>query len=402
MPAPSHNASQRSTLPPILHGLSQRELEAAARGSLSRFSPVKWRMIRIADAMVTPLVRAVDSRAPRSDSGAKRIDKILVVEYGQLGDVAMVLPFLKNLRLHYPEAHIVLAGNPRHLALLESENLVDELVAVDAPWCVIQSRWTKHIPFSGLWRRLAQVTRALRKEKFDLAINPRGDIRDNWFLWGTRARIRLGYAIYGGRCFLTDVAAPDIEHPHYTNRWLHLLEHLGKPILDTRPLLKLTPADHEGAARFLATRQWGEENFRAVGQRLATQFSAKILWFEEPHSTAATGSGFVRVALPLREFAAVLARCNVVVCNDSGPMHVAAALGARVVAIFGPNIPACYGPIGDQNRTVIREGFWCRPCADRCIFDQPYCLRTIPVEEVVQAAAELLAPNVAQPVQAGA
>jgi heptosyltransferase II len=423
MPAPAHHdGSPPPALPPGLHALSQRDAEAAARGCVSKFSPNRWRLIRLAETILAPFVRAMDAGRPRRPAGAPNPFKILVVEYGQLGDVALVLPFLQNLRFHYPDARIVLAGNPRFFPLIESEKLVDELVAVEVPWIVAVSRWKKHNPFSSSWMRMARVTRALRREKFDLALSPRADIRDNWFLWLTRANQRVGYGFYGGKCFLTDVAAPDVEHPHYASRWLHLLEHLGQPILDAQPRLRLSPADHQAAAQFLAqqgigehdlviglhpgarvaTRQWGEENFRAAGERLAAQFSAKILWFEEPHKTSAQGRGFVRVGLPLREFAAVLARCSVVICNDSGPMHVATALGTRVVGIFGPNTPAWFGPVGSQNRVVIREGFWCRPCSDRCIFDQPYCLRTISVDQVVQAAAELLAPGIPQPVRTGA
>jgi ADP-heptose:LPS heptosyltransferase len=71
-------------------------------------------------------------------------------------------------------------------------------------------------------------------------------------------------------------------------------------------------------------------------------------------------------------------------------MHIATALGVPVVAIFGPTEPAWFGPLGQNNRIVIQRGFWCRPCFDYCVFDQPYCLRTIEVESVFQAAVEAL------------
>lgn len=92
---------------------------------------------------------------------------------------------------------------------------------------------------------------------------------------------------------------------------------------------------------------------------------------------------------------AVLSQCALFICNDSGPMHISTALDVPVVAVFGPTEPAWFGPLGANHKIVIRSGFWCRPCFDYCIFDQPYCLRTIDVQDVYQPAentvTELLA-----------
>jgi ADP-heptose:LPS heptosyltransferase len=126
-----------------------------------------------------------------------------------------------------------------------------------------------------------------------------------------------------------------------------------------------------------------------VGESLAGHYSRKILWFQDPHEKTPSDlpAMFVPVALPLRQFIAVLARCSVLICNDSGPMHIASALEVATVAVFGPTEPVWFGPLGKKNRIVINPAFWCRPCADRCIFDQPYCLRTISTEEVFRQAA---------------
>jgi len=92
----------------------------------------------------------------------------------------------------------------------------------------------------------------------------------------------------------------------------------------------------------------------------------------------------------LRELASLLERCKVVITNDNGPMHIATGLGVPVVGIFGPTEPVWFGPLGEGNQVVIQPGFWCRPCFDYCLFDQPYCLRTIKVESVFEAAAKAL------------
>jgi len=139
-----------------------------------------------------------------------------------------------------------------------------------------------------------------------------------------------------------------------------------------------------------ATRQWGEENFAAIAQRLHAQFPIRIVWFQDPRqsSPAQASHHFPRLSLPLRQFMAVLSRCRLLICNDSGPMHIATALGVPVVAVFGPTEPAWFGPLGRDNQLVIQPGFWCRPCFDYCRFDQPYCLRTITVDSVFEASAK--------------
>ena len=81
---------------------------------------------------------------------------------------------------------------------------------------------------------------------------------------------------------------------------------------------------------------------------------------------------------------------RLLVCNDSGPMHLANLLGVPVVAVFGPTNPVWFGPRGPQDRIVIRPEFWCRPCFDYCLFDEPYCLRTIAPEQVIQATREAI------------
>ncbi|MFI5094780.1 MAG: glycosyltransferase family 9 protein [Candidatus Acidiferrales bacterium] len=289
---------------------------------------------------------------------------------------------------------------------------MDELIAVQTPWGVDFPRWRKYNPFSGAWLKFAGTVLRLRRESFDVALCAKADIRDNFFVWLSGARRRVGYGFYGGSCFLTDVAMPDLDHPHYSSRWLRLLESLGKPALDPRTRLSLDLAEQQFADEYLAergvkngdfvigihpgarvrTRQWGGENFRAVGERLAAQFAVKILWFGEPNGSTAAElpESFVSVSLPLRQFMAVLSHCSLLICNDSGPLHIAEALAVPVVAVFGPNKPEWFGPLGRQSRTVIRDGFWCRPCGDRCIFDQPYCLKTVSVVQVFQSALDCL------------
>ncbi len=393
--------------------LSHNEAETAARGCMAKFSTGRRFMIRCAELALLPLVRCVDFLRSSRRETSKTAESILVIEGGQLGDIALLSPFLQNLRYHYHGSRISLLANPKVFSLLENLELVDELIPAEIPWIVNSTRWGKYNPLSSQWARFARTLFRLRRREFDLALCARADIRDNFLLWLTGAKQRVGYAFYGGGFLLTSTVTPDLGDLHYSGRWLRLLEHLEKGIVDRQPHLQLSPDEKNFAKEFLArlgvgegepvigihpgaripTRQWGVQNFWAVGERLSAQLPVKILWFEEPNNASrdSPGGGIVPISLPLRQFMAVLARCKLLICNDSGPMHIATALGVPVVAIFGPNKPEWFGPLGSKNRIVIRGGFWCRPCGDRCIFDQPYCLRIISIEQVLQAALDLSA-----------
>jgi heptosyltransferase-2 len=388
--------------------------EEAARGAALKLSPVKWLLIRVVDRLLSPLVslkRVADQAGRRSLPTETR--KILVVEYWNLGDVVLLLPFLQDLRANFARASITLALNPKALELLQAESVADELIPVRVPWAQHFARWKKYNPLSLIWADLLRSVLALRRQHFDLALTGRMDIRDNFLVWLVGARQRVGYGFAGGRQFLTHVVKPDPRRPHRSEVWLRLLEHLGKPVSRTLPALHLTTSERTFARRFLeengiqpnntivgihagariAIRGWGERNFAAVETCLLSDPSIRTIWFsqagERPPQNTFPGRGIL-ACLPLRKFMAVLAHCHVLLCNDGGPMHIATALGVPVVAVMGPTQPAWFGPLGSRNRVVIRPEFWCRPCFEYCIFEQPHCLRSITPDNVLQAVHEVL------------
>jgi heptosyltransferase II len=386
--------------------------DSAALAALVKLGPRKRLIIQLIEAIARPLLSIVDRLRANGSVTTEEIRNILVLEYWNLGDVVMESPFLMNLRIQYPHARITLLTSPKVAPLMAHQQLVDEVIEVQVPWALHYSRWRKYNPFSPLWLQLHRALRALRAQRFDLAFSARADLRDNFILWFTNSRRRVGYSFGGGGFFLTDSVEPDIRNPHFSNRWLNLLQHLGKPIFDRQPRLRLTSEEHQTADALLAkhgiretdflvalhpgarsvNRQWGEANFTQVAERLLDKFPVKIIWFQEPgqRGAAPSGSSVVPLSLPLREFMSLLSRCGMLICNDSGPMHIATALNVPVVAVFGPTEPAWFGPLGSNNQVVIRSGFWCRPCFDYCIFDEPYCLRTISIEDVCSPAEDAL------------
>jgi ADP-heptose:LPS heptosyltransferase len=277
------------------------------------------------------------------------------------------------------------------------------------PWARHFNRLRKYNPFSLDWISLARTILALRKRQFDWGFSGRMDVRDNLLLWLSGARRRIGYGIGGGGSFLTDRVTPDLSRPHRAHVWLHLLEALGvgEPLDPKLGGFHLAHAELASARLYLAslgiasdalligvhpgariaTRRWGDERFAEVARRVLEETNAHVLWFSEPGTSCQPPQSerCHAVSLDFRSFVAALSLCRLLVCNDSGPMHLANLLAVPVVTVFGPQRPEWFGPRGPHDRVVIRPEFSCRPCFDYCIFDQPYCLRAISTDEVHSA-----------------
>ena len=381
--------------------------EALARATFLKVTPRKGFLIRALESGLRLFLPILSSPRRIEEDGALP-KSILVVEYWNLGDLAIVVPFLRNLRLSFPTARITLLVNAGLVSLLEGQALVDEFIPVRVPWAQHFSRWKKYNPFSGYWISLARLLMEIRKRRFDWAFSGRMDVRDNLLLWLTGAARRIGYGFAGGGFLLTDRIVPDLSRPHRADIWLHLLAALGKPITREANGFRLTAEEIASSRTFLrernipdnaflvgvhpgariAVRRWGDERFAEVAQHILADSNVHIVWFSEPGTPSAVPP-FERchpASLDFRSFVAVLSRCQLFICNDSGPMHLANLLEVPVVAIFGPQRPEWFGPRGARDRVVIRPEFWCRPCFDYCLFDQPYCLRAITPEQVIEAA----------------
>lgn len=381
-----------------------------ARALFLRMTKLKWRMVRTVE-IVLGVVLSLVPKSPVLPF-SKGSMQILVIEYWNLGDLAILVPFLSRLRKGFPAAHIALLVNPNFASFLETQGLVDEFIPVRVPWAQHFSRWKKYNPFSTHVLSFLRTIGSLRKKRFDWVFSGRMDIRDNFLMWLSGTPRRIGYGIGGGGFLLTDRVIPDISRPHRADIWLQLLRALGVPAGGKNERFKISEHGDEGAARFLQARnipedsvliglhpgaripirRWGDERFTEVALELLQRNDVQVIWFSEPGSVSNPPSHdrCHAATLDFASFLALLSRCQILVCNDSGPMHIANLLTVPVVAIFGSTNPVWFGPRGPNDRVVIHPEMWCRPCFDYCIFDQPYCLRAIEPKEVLHAATDLL------------
>ncbi len=185
--------------------------EATARASFLRMTPRKWRLVRAFEAVLR-LLLPIPPPPRATDSWNVQPASILVVEYWNLGDLAIAVPFLRNLRRSFPRARISLLVQIGFESFLDGQGIVDEFIPVRVPWAQHFNRWRKYSPFSWHWITLVRTLLALRSRQFDWAFSGRMDVRDNLILWLSGARRRIGYGIGGGGHLLTFVPPTSRGH----------------------------------------------------------------------------------------------------------------------------------------------------------------------------------------------
>jgi heptosyltransferase III len=330
---------------------------------------------------------------------------ILVIKLRYIGDVLLATPVLRALRERFPDAQLTMAVNRGTEDVLKWNPDLNEILVVER---------------SGL---AAQFTflQAVRRKGFDCVIDLTDGDRSAVLARCSAAPVRIGLnEEHRWRGLLyTTVVQPGTEAMHRVEHDLEAVRPLGiQP--KARPLvLRMSPQDDEAAARLLKEmtggsaerlvmlqpgarywfKAWPPERFAELAGRLAEQHGCQILIGGDAKERdlaesirAKSRAPVVSLAgrLTLLQYAAVLKRCALFVGNDNGPMHMAAALGVPVVALFGPSNPAEWGPRGARTE-VLYKGLDCRRCFHpTCTRGEESCMKQITVEEVFAAAGRLL------------
>jgi ADP-heptose:LPS heptosyltransferase len=342
-----------------------------------RVTPGKIAIFRSIDALMSPLrLLQSSARAPQ------RIERILVLEPWLLGDVVIATAALRALRDLFPSAELTLLGKHHAAELLGGSGLVDDVIICDLPWT---AKTAKYDPRRYDRNTLSALIRRLRDSKFDVTVDARMDLRSNLLTRATGAPIRVGYDFGGGSALLTRAVPADPNANHRVDDWLKLVEAL-KPYADRSkanlelsrsagyvPTLAVTEDEASLAEDWLAThgytrsrpliavhsgasdprRRWPVESYSRIARALAERWHAELLFFPEPGDETERLDGALASAKgTLRQMMALFSRCELVLCNDSGPMHVADALGVPVVAIFLTGNPRWHRPSREFQKWV--------------------------------------------------
>ena len=332
------------------------------------------------------------------DHGSPRI---LLVKLSSFGDVLHALPTLEALRAAYPQSHITWLVETAYAPLLAGHPALDEV------WPVPRVRWGQKV--SGIeLLNLLRLLRRVRAAKFDLVIDLQGLLKSAMWVALARSDRKVGYDRTRELSYLalTERIPPYDAEAHAVWRYLHVARRLGAPPALPRFRLGLKPALPEflvGLDRPLVALHPGARWTTKIWPPTSWAKLADWLIQEKGMSVVITGSSTdrdltARITARMREkalnlagrttlpeLAGILQKARVAITADTGPMHLAAALGTKVVGIFGPTAPGRTGPFGAGHR-VVRLGMECSPCFQRHC-QNPRCLIEL-TTEAVQAVVE--------------
>lgn len=319
--------------------------------------------------------------------------KILVLELWGIGDLVMMSPILEPIRSNFSNAEIVLLSKKEGKILFEGAGAINRFIEFDFPWARFSNKY--HF-WKWPWRRLFSLVRDLRNEKFDLILDGRDDVRNNLISFLIGAKRRIGFSDTGGSYFLTDSLKRSM-YKHRTDRWLEILSVLKVPTYQKNPKVFVRSDEREFIDTYLkkagidrndyligihpgagaAVRRWPLDRFVRLSNDLWKKLNVRIIMLADPESYGndpSLDSNILKFQGSLGSLIALIERLSLLVCNDSGPMHIAAALKVPIFAIFGPGNPKQIGPVGECVKIAIQEPMACRPCFDQCIYSEPYCL----------------------------
>lgn len=331
----------------------------------------------------------------------KPYHNILIIKPGAIGDLLQLTPVLRALRALFPDSRIyLLVGSPATAELFRHNPYVHETIVYEK-----KGEHRSFRSFLRLWQRLHAA-------RYDLVLNFQRSNLKTWLLASSAFPCRVLVYHKSDRKDLHAVvnhletigplgvsaASLDLELFPGPGDRSFARDILASWIGDNRPVIALNP----GASH--PVNRWGAEQFSALADLLAERLGAHILIIggrEDTKLAENVARGMRSKPLimtgkaTLLQLAALLEHCDLLVSGDTGPMHIAAAVGTQVVALFGAADPARTGPVGRGHRVIRADDAACVPCRSRKCENSLYleCMKKITAEKVFSVAAGMLGPK---------
>ena len=327
------------------------------------------------------------------------IDKILIIRADGIGDLLNSTPAIALLRNNYPSAEITVLARPLNAPVLLGNPDVDRVLVFD--------RQGEHRQLS----EQLQFYRDLRREQFQLVVAMQTATWPHLVAFLSGAPYRLGRYQKRFKSTLTHTWRGKYQkgETHEVDRNLELVQLICEGRGNRQLVFNLLPDEITNAEAQLASwevrkdafligihpggssfdKRWPEKQYAELADRLVQHYNATILLLQGPYETELThniqktmqSDAIAYAPKTIRELGSLLSRCNLVVCNDSGPMHLAAALDVPTVAIFGPTDHVAWRPMS-ENASVVRRDMPCWPCsAHKCKIGWE-CTKKLPIEMV--------------------
>jgi len=337
------------------------------------------------------------------------VKKILVRAPNWIGDAVMSTPALECLKSFYPAASLVVLTKSRAVPIFENNPHASSVIEYD--------HQGTHSGLGGKFKLRGE----LRAAGFDMAVLFQNAFDAAFISYISGIPERVGYATDMRSGLLTRAipVSEEIKKRHQVHYYINIVKALGGDCPSSTPKLYISEAETEWADGFISrnglegsvmagaapgasygpAKRWPAENFAEALARLASTHRLVPMVFGGPEDSGICREVSRRMRgkyldlsgrVTLRQFMALVSRMSVFITNDSGPMHISAALGVPTVAIFGSTDPSLTGPLGADVR-VVSNGSPCSPCFERTCKHKHYECLAIPSDVVVNAALELLA-----------
>ena len=329
------------------------------------------------------------------------MEKILLIRLSSLGDIVLTTPAIRAIRAHFPNAYIAMLVAKQSADVLQQNPNLNEIIQFDRS---VRDKDTGE---------MLRILRILRQRKFALTFDFQRKFRTELLMYLSGASERVGKGI------LCTIRVPEQGNKHATEHYFDLLHAAGIPAEDRE--LEMFLSKSERADAFYAfegagvtelqlkvglfpgagwkLREWMPERFASIGDRLVQHFNAQVLIFGGPKDVelVTTVCNLMNEpaipfagTLQIRQLAACIEKCDLFLTNDTGPMHIAAAVGTPTLALFGPGNHIRFQPLGDAH-TIIRHDVPCSPCkqfTDKC--KDNICMKQITVDEVWGSISKIL------------
>ncbi|MBC7329540.1 glycosyltransferase family 9 protein [bacterium] len=345
---------------------------------------------------------------------ATGFENILVLRLGGIGDAIVSLPALRALREGFPESKITIACQNWLKEIFKEENVADEFIVFDA----LFSAGRKDLLNPRIWRQLFSLTRILLQKKWHILIllhklySFTEIIKPLLFSFLTRSPVRVGMDGSGRGFFLTHrLRYNRYGRKHYIDIIADTVELLGIKVRDRTPILRLREEEKEVARKFLEeiglnknsllvgycptgrrkTRWWDWNGYVEVLRWVESEYrdcyflltigreEAAERFFKEKLGEKL----IVARGMPIRYLAGVMQKCNLFISNDTGPMHLAFAVGVPTIGLFGPAEWQKWA-YNDEKFFAIHHMVDCWPCYKDICDKGHTCMKKISVEEVIE------------------
>ena len=320
------------------------------------------------------------------------IKSILFLRHDRVGDMVLSTPVFKALKRSFPDARLTVLASERNWEVIKNNSNIDETVV-----------------YRGLYRFIKEM----RNKGFDLTIDPFNtyELKQALLSYLSGARYRIGFEQAGREIFF-NIKGPKLQPAkHLVEHILDLVGYLRCDVNGCEPELFLADEEVQWASSFLLnkgidtskltiaihpgghyeTQKWPSERVGLVAKKIVEELKANVIILAGPDEKAILdrikqicGSDvFIISNISIRQVMAVLARCDLFLGNNSGPLHIAAALGLPTVSTMGPTVTPLWLPYG-ENHIVLRKELDCSPCT-KGVCEDHSCMNLITISDVFEA-----------------